>query len=76
MRTYTEQQIRGALKAQVEARKLRGVAEDTGLSRAFVSAVATGKRPPSPAILGYLGYERIEQKYRRIANPPKAAKSK
>ena len=29
------------------------------------SAASTGRKSPSPALLGYLGYERVEQRYRR-----------
>lgn len=70
-RLLTADQVRGLILKDIQRMgfKRQGhYADHLGVSRAFVSMVLAGSKPPSGAVLDQLGLESVIQpiKYRRI----------
>ena len=57
---YTETYVVEHLRTEIKSAGLRAIAELSGFSVAFLSAVATGKKKLSPKLADWLGYEPIQ----------------
>lgn len=70
MKTYTQEEVLGVIRALTEASTLRQVARDVGFSAAHISDVLSGKRGVSEAIAAAFGFERevlTEVRFRRAS---------
>lgn len=63
---YTQEEMRAELRAKLRGRKQMDVAAEIGVTPARLSQVSTGF-PINGPILAWLGYEKAEALYRRVA---------
>ena len=59
LRRFTEEQFQVYLRMHLHGSTLAGFARRIGVSRSYVQAVASGKRPPSDKILKELKLKRL-----------------